>query len=669
MSRPPTRIIPLEPAALDWRDKVPVSRRYGDVYFSQGGGLAETQYVFLRHNDLPERWRAHPKRSFVIAETGFGTGLNFLAAARAWLESTDPAARLHYVSVEKHPLAPRDLRRALDAWPELSAPAAGLLEHYPPPVRGTHRRALYEGRVQLTLHFMDAAEWLDELELKADAWFLDGFAPARNPELWSERILTRIGALTAPGGSFATFTAAGEVRRRLQAAGFEVSKAAGYGGKREMLHGRMTRQTTTAATGEPWFRHRAFTPDRRSAVVVGAGLAGAFTAQTLARRGWEVAVLERAELPAQGASGNAAAVIYGKFSTHDAIEYRFYQHAYLYAADHYPALRLDAGSISTCGMLQLPGAAAERAQQAELAAVWPPEIMRLPDANEAGELAGMPLDSGGLWFPHSGWIAPARVCEQLLRQPGVELKTGCAVASLDYADGGWRLLDPSGRVLAVAPVVILANAGGAGAFPQTEYLPLSRVRGQVSYIPLTRASARLRTVLSFDGYITPAMGGLHSLGATFDRNSAEECLLEADHLRNLRNLEQAAPALYGALAVTDVAALPGRVAFRSYAGELPVVGPAPQADFYLREYAGLAKGQLRKSYPEAACHPGLYLNLAHGARGVTSTPLAAEIIAAYLEGEPQPVPESLRRALHPGRFLIRRLRKNKRPTTESTEGI
>jgi tRNA 5-methylaminomethyl-2-thiouridine biosynthesis bifunctional protein len=259
-----------------------------------------------------------------------------------------------------------------------------------------------------------------------------------------------------------------------------------------------------------------------------------------------------------------------------------------------------------------------------------------------------------------------------LRHPGVELKTGCAVAALECVPGAasvpcWRLLDAAGRVLAVAPTVVLANAGDAAGFRQTEYLPLSRVRGQVSYVPATPTSAALRTVLSFDGYITPAVEGRHSLGATFDRGNDDGALAAADHLRNLRNLAAASPGLHTALAATEIATLAGRVAFRSYAGELPVVGPAPDAAFYRTEYAALAKGQLRKAYPDARYYPGLYLNLAHGARGVTTTPLAAEIIAAYLEGEPQPVPESLRRALHPGRFLIRELRKKRKPATEGTE--
>ncbi|HEX5056385.1 MAG TPA: bifunctional tRNA (5-methylaminomethyl-2-thiouridine)(34)-methyltransferase MnmD/FAD-dependent 5-carboxymethylaminomethyl-2-thiouridine(34) oxidoreductase MnmC [Gammaproteobacteria bacterium] len=678
MSRPPTRNIPLAPATLDWQGNVPLSRQYGDIYFSSRDGLAESRHVFLHHNELPQRWRDAALRHFVIAETGFGTGLNFLAAVEAWLANAGGEAHLHYVSVEKHPLSPRDLALALGARPELSSLVPELLRQYPPPVRGVHRLQLYGGRVSLSLYLMDIAEALEELDIRADAWFLDGFAPAKNPDMWDAQVLTRVGALTAAGGSFATFTAAGPVRRSLQAAGFEVNKAEGFAGKREMLHGRMGRADNAApavsALFKPWFGYSALPEPRpRTALVVGAGLAGAFTARALARRGWRVTVLEQAAAPARGASGNAAAVIYGKFSTHDAVDYRFYQQAYLHALRCYAALGLG-DAWSACGVLQLAVAEADRLRQAELAAAWPAQVMRLLSAVEAGVLAGVQLDRGGLFFPDAGWVDPARVCAHLLNHPAIELKTGCAVAALNYqiADGRageWRLYDQAGHVLGAAPAVILANAAGAAGFAQTDYLPLSRVRGQVSYVTATAASAALNCVLSFDGYITPALQGCHSLGATFDRGNDEMELAVADHLRNLENLEQAAPALRRALAVADAAALPGRVSFRTYAGALPVVGPAPEAAFYLKEYAGLAKGQLRKAYPKAACHPGLYLNLAHGARGVTTTPLAAEMIAAYIEGEPQPVPESLRQALHPGRFLIRQLKKNKLQITDDYRDV
>jgi tRNA 5-methylaminomethyl-2-thiouridine biosynthesis bifunctional protein len=469
MSKPPARNRPLVPATLDWREGVPVSQRYDDVYFCRHDGLAESRYVFLRHNDLPRRWRNPPAaKNFVLAETGFGTGLNFLVANRVWLETADTASRLHYVAVEKHPLSAEDLGRALASYEELSALVPELLRQYPPPVRGAHRRHLYCGRVILTLYLMDVADWLSELDIRADAWFLDGFAPARNPEMWSAPVLARVGMQTAPGGTFATFTAAGEVRRRLEAAGFGVNKDAGFAGKREMLHGRLGVPATASgipavaemSAGRPWFRAPAQAAEdpapERSVVIVGAGLAGAFTALALARRGWRVTVLEQGDRPGHGASGNATAVIYGKFSTHDAPVYRFFQQAYLYATGLYPLLELDADAWSACGVLQLAGTAAERARQQELATLWPAGLMSLLDAAAAAATVGAPLEQGGLYFPGGGWVAPARVCESLLRHPGVELKTGCAVAALECVPGAasvpcWRLLDAAGRVLAVAP--------------------------------------------------------------------------------------------------------------------------------------------------------------------------------------------------------------------------
>ncbi|HEY3486591.1 MAG TPA: bifunctional tRNA (5-methylaminomethyl-2-thiouridine)(34)-methyltransferase MnmD/FAD-dependent 5-carboxymethylaminomethyl-2-thiouridine(34) oxidoreductase MnmC [Gammaproteobacteria bacterium] len=650
---------PLIPALLEWRGTVPVSQQYGDVYFSLHGGLAEAQHVFLQHNDLPQRWRKLGMRTFVIAETGFGTGLNFLAASQAWLATADETARLHYIAVEKHPLQKQDLLKALSSYPELLELLPDFLSHYPPPARAAHRLHLFHGRICLTLCFMDVLEWLQELELAVDAWFLDGFAPARNPDMWSAAVLARIGALSASDGTFSTFTAAGEVRRGLQAAGFEVVKVQGYAGKREMLCGRYT-GGTPVKPDKPWFHYRAPGYTGRKAVVIGAGLAGAFTAQALACRHWQVSVLEQAHKPGQGASGNAAAVIYSKFSAHTGLDYRFYQQAYMYAITRYPDLGLSDDTWQACGVLQLAFDAQERERQSLLlqSGIWPTELMQALNPAEADALAGLPLDCAGLFFPQAGWVAPRRLCEHLLHHPAIELRTSTAVASMEHnSSEGWTLFDRQGHILAVADIVILANAGGGAQFPQVDYLSLRAVRGQVSYVPVTAASAALRTVLSFDGYITPALEGRHSLGATFDRDNTDPAPTTADHRRNLQNLEQAAPHVHRALTVADAGRLEGRVAFRTYAGELPVVGPAPDAAFYRREYAGLAKGQLHLPYPCGEYHPGLYLNLAHGARGVTTTPLAAEMIAAYADNEPQPLPEPVRQALHPGRFIVRRLRR------------
>lgn len=226
----------------------PRSKEFDDVYFSDADGLAETRHVFLEGNGLPGAWAG--RKRFVIAETGLGTGLNFLAAWKCFREnSTTPTlpphvggARtgggLHYISFEKYPLRPEEIREYLKPWEnEFTHELSRLLEIYPMRIPGFHRVMVEEG-VHLTLIFDDVNKALPELEAQVDCWFLDGFKPASNPDMWSETVFRNMARLSAPGATFATFTAAGAVKRGLAAAGFEVNKVKGFGKKRDMLAGR-----------------------------------------------------------------------------------------------------------------------------------------------------------------------------------------------------------------------------------------------------------------------------------------------------------------------------------------------------------------------------------------------------------------------------------------------
>jgi len=225
---------PSLPAQLDWRDGQPYSRLFGDIYFSRDSGLEETRHVFLRHNRLQERWQALGDAAmFTVAETGFGTGLNFLCAWQLWREVAAPNARLHFVSTEKHPLTQEELAQTLALWPELAELAGHLLAQY----RAPGPMLFNDGQVALTLLLGDARETLAQLPGKVDAWFLDGFAPAKNPELWQPDLFQTMAGLSAPGATFATYTCAGAVKRGLAAVGFQVEKVPGFGSKREMLRG------------------------------------------------------------------------------------------------------------------------------------------------------------------------------------------------------------------------------------------------------------------------------------------------------------------------------------------------------------------------------------------------------------------------------------------------
>lgn len=224
-------------AKIEWRDNQPYSATFGDVYFSSDDGLLETEYVFLQGNQLASRWQQLTTNQFTIIETGFGTGLNFLCAARLWLASAPLEATLHFISVEKYPLNFEDISSALQSWAALEAVKAPFLAQYSSLLGEKNVIALFNHRVHLTLLLGDATEQLQCIQNKADAWFLDGFAPAKNPDMWQPAVFEQMARLSNDSTTFATFTSAGAVRRGLHAAGFEVNKRTGFGKKREMLTG------------------------------------------------------------------------------------------------------------------------------------------------------------------------------------------------------------------------------------------------------------------------------------------------------------------------------------------------------------------------------------------------------------------------------------------------
>ncbi|MDP1521966.1 MAG: tRNA (5-methylaminomethyl-2-thiouridine)(34)-methyltransferase MnmD [Methylotenera sp.] len=224
-------------AKVEWRNGQPYASAFDDVYFSTDNGLLETDYVFLQGNHLQSRWQNLTAKNFTIAETGFGTGLNFLCAVKLWLETTPQDAALHFISVEKYPLNLPDITAALTMWPQLQGFSEPLLAQYVQLISGVETITLFNNRIRLTILIGDATERLSQVENKIDAWFLDGFAPVKNPDMWQAVLFEEMARLSYPTATFSTFTSAGEVRRALIKAGFSVSKQTGFGKKREMLIG------------------------------------------------------------------------------------------------------------------------------------------------------------------------------------------------------------------------------------------------------------------------------------------------------------------------------------------------------------------------------------------------------------------------------------------------
>jgi tRNA 5-methylaminomethyl-2-thiouridine biosynthesis bifunctional protein len=625
---------PLVPAQLAFNDAgTPWSPIYADIYHSADGGLAQARHVFLGGNDLPRRWGG--RECFTIFETGFGLGLNFLATWQAWRADPQRSTRLHFVSVEQHPFTRADLTRAHQAWPELAAQAAQLQAAWPPLTAGAHRLSLDDDQVTLSLYFGDATRLVRKLRVGADAIYLDGFAPAKNPAMWDANLLKAVSRLCAPGASLATWSVASDIRDALRAQRWTLEKRPGFGHKREMLCGQLHGS------------HQAKDSARR-AVVVGAGLAGASIAERLATRDWQVTVLERHAGPAMETSGNPAGLLHPMLSIDDNIAARISRASYLYAL----ALlqRLDAAGPGLrwkpCGVLQLARDAEQEAAQRRACAAldFPGDYVQFIDREAAVWLAGHPLAAGGWYYPGGAWISPPSLCQALLarHQGRIELRYGTALASLERNGDDWRLLADNGQLLAQAEVVVLANALDAQRLLPRAAVPLAALRGQLSFLPAGTLPF-LRHAVCGNGYVTPDDPGFHCIGATYDFDDDDPLPHRRGHQVNVDRLAQLLPGFDGKS--IDPGRLDGRAGFRAMTPDrLPLIGAVPQVPLALRREARLR---------EVLRMPGLYALLGLGSRGLLWAPLAAELLAAQLNNEPPPLEGDLLDALDPARFLLR----------------
>ncbi|GHU10906.1 tRNA 5-methylaminomethyl-2-thiouridine biosynthesis bifunctional protein MnmC [Betaproteobacteria bacterium] len=633
--------MPITPAPLQFApDGTPCSDAYGDVYHSADGGLGQARHVFLAGNDLPGRWRGRDR--FVILETGFGLGLNFLVAWAAWRDDPQRSRSLHFVSCELHPFQKEDLVRLHARWPELAPLAAELRANWPALVGGVHRLNLDGGRVSLTLFFGDVRDGLAQLAVCADALFLDGFSPTKNPEMWSAKVFYLLSRLAAPDATLATWSVAGEVREGLRRASFVTGKAPGFGGKRQMLRGHLYPhpRRTQAVTSPPALRH---------AIIIGTGAAGSAVAERLAARGWEIETIDAASGPGQGASGNHAGVLRPQPSLDDNRMSRLTRVGALYGWRHIAKLTAAGGAIraDACGVLHL---ARDPVQAGKMQAVvsrlaLPDALLRDVDAATASEIIGWRVALGGWYFPGCGWVQPPSLCAANLAAHPQAIRSHWSrhVARIERRGERWHALTLDGDTIAAAPVLILAAGVGMPAFTQAAPLPVISARGQVSVLPAVAGSAP-RAVVCCGGYVTPEVDGRRCAGASFDVDDPEPALRLTDNQANLARLETFLP---GYTARLDAATLAGRVGFRPVSPDrLPMVGAIP----------ALTVAPPPASLSTLPRHPGLYAVSGFGARGLAWATLAGELLASQIEGEPLPLERELVESMDTGRFLLRRHR-------------
>ncbi|HUQ27218.1 MAG TPA: bifunctional tRNA (5-methylaminomethyl-2-thiouridine)(34)-methyltransferase MnmD/FAD-dependent 5-carboxymethylaminomethyl-2-thiouridine(34) oxidoreductase MnmC [Usitatibacter sp.] len=590
-------------------DGTAFSDEFQDVYHSTHGGLAQSRFVFLAGNGLPERWRG--RDSFVILETGFGLGLNFLAAWDAWRADAARPRRLHFISLESRPLEAKDLSAALASFAELAPLSRALCGAWPPPLAGFHRIHFDGGNVILTLLFGDAMSVLPQVVGTADAFFLDGFSPAKNPGIWSPEVVRELARIAAPGATLATWTVAGGVRAALTDAGFALEKRTGFAGKREMLAGRFTVERPAAAS-------RA-----RKAAVIGGGLAGTLAAERLASRGWDVDLVDAQ----RERSAPAVGLVRPIANLRDAVNAQASRSAFLYSLQHFRGLQRDGYNLEwdRCGVLQLAEDDAEAARLAAIATShgYPASFLEYVDAERASELAGRPVRRAGWWFASGAWVSPASLAVASLARAGeqVRRRVGRRVARLEREGGTWRALDADGRLVTEAPTLVLANAVDAKRLlPDARFL-LSEVRGQLSYLPAD-PRRKLEIVVSGNGYVAPLPGGGACVGASYQHDDTDTSLRADDHDANLRRAESMLPGFADGL---DPQGLDGWTGFRATVPDrLPIFG--------------------------ATATEGLYTATGLGSRGLLWAPLGAELLASHLSGEPAPLPRDLGGAISPRRF-------------------
>jgi len=637
-------------AVLEWRDGLPYSTQFDDVYFSVNPdhpqhGLAETRHVFLQHNQLEARWQQLPTARpshFVIVETGFGSGLNFLAALQLWQQTAPPAAHLHFVSIEIAPFTLQDLQMAHAHFPELADISQALCQQYHLLQPGINQLELSSFSTSLTLYIGDSEQILPQLQLQADAWFLDGFAPAKNPQMWQPYLFECMARCAHAGTTFATFTSAGLVKRGLQTVGFQVEKARGFGKKREMLCGVWPlSEQSPSSTSLP------------KVAIIGAGIAGCSTAWHLARLGCEVHVFERADQLASGASGNPRGMLYPRLNAEKPQNDQLAWRSYSFSLRHYASLNLGEDGFQSCGLLQLGSNPREHKRVQKVASRYAHlGMLQQLDATQASAQAGVNLAHECLYFAAGAWVNPTAACARMIAHPNIKLHLQQDICQLTSQKQCWQLADHTGTINDYFDAVIVCNAAEAASLLPESGMWLNPVRGQMGMIAGQASMQSLKVILCGDGYLTPLSQGQHAMGATFAPGDSSTEVREQDNLSNLDMVSRLSPQFdHASSAEVTFARASSRCGSPDY---LPYVGPVLATTTFHAQHAPI------NDFAALPAPQGLYVHVAHGSKGLMTAPYCAAMLARRLLSDfgtrlPQLTEDSFWHGLHPQRHLFKQL--------------
>lgn len=666
----------------------PYSTNFDDIYFDSKTGCDQSKTVFIQANNIVERLKNN-NSLFTVAETGFGTGLNFLLTLEAYKESVlstysdvlstenkktkeKNTHKLHFISVEKFPLSKKQLTQSLQLFPHLAEFYQPFLEQYPDDIETVTNKLIsfsfYDGSVSLSLYLGDATETYTALKSHkqglVDAWYLDGFSPRKNTEMWSLELFKQVARLAKEQSTLSTFTIAGFVRRQLTEVGFRLQKIETSGLKKEVLRA-VYQQTKLIGKG---YQTRPRITKPQHVAIIGGGIASACAAYYLTTQGVKVTLYCKDNTVAQGASSNAIGALFPLLHQQRDDISEFYETAYWRALHLYHSL-LEQGfhfSHQWCGLLEISYKDALKKRQIlfEEIQAWPKKLIYSVTAEQASKLSNLPLQHGGLFMPAAGWIAPQELVSALLDAAKatnrLRIENSIKIESITQkTDQSWILNTDKGSLKKHLKESIVIVCGGADSIHinTINQLPLTSVRGQITSMKTDNNIGKLSTVICHKGYLTPAHKNIHCIGATFDKNSFDIVANQQGDEYNLSMLKQCLPELTN-WTIHDVASAKARLRCMT-PDHLPMVGAMPNIEAHTTTYAHLRKDKNWKFYQAAPTINNLYVLTGLGARGLCSAPLAAEILSADICGTPYPVDSKMLFNLSPNRFVIRDLIKRK----------
>lgn len=618
------------------------SNNFNDIYFQPGIGLDEKKHVFLKGNNLPQQW--HDKKTFTIAETGFGVGLNFLSTLSLWNENKQNGQHLHYMSCELLPLNIQQLSQALSSFPEVKKYAKLLLNKYPVHlIYGTHRLHFSQYNTTLTLIFGDCLDAFQSLNANIDAWYLDGFAPSKNPDMWSEKLFKAIANLSHIGTTVATYTVAGKIRQGLTDVGFEITKVKGFGQKREMLTANlMTEHKSTEK--QPWQQTHT-SKNHQSITVLGAGIAGISITQKLLEQGENVTLIDRQKQPCLETSGNPQAMIMPSFDLNDSPEARFYLSAFLYAIKHYSQ-----ESYHPVGVHALAFTDKQK--------IWQQKLLTKFDLPKSL----LHHTQQGILYPQAGWLDTQGHAKILNHSGSHHHYFQAEITNIEFKNNLWHLYN-NDNLIHTTHTLILANGISIKKLLPDYDLPITPKHGQISYFQSTKINEVIASsphIQLNKGYITPSWNGVQTIGATFDHMDSDDWFKppqnDQNHWQKNTVLWDETP--YARLLDKDISHQ-SRAGIRvTTPDHLPICGAVIDQQQFKNDYADIRHGKQWKQYPPPHAINNLFIMTGLGSRGFTSAPILAEFLCNQILGQPHVLDKHMQKSIHPNRFLYRQLRRS-----------